>query len=186
MGFKVIKIDDLKYKSTNEEELEQSIVFDDLVSTLKLDNTKYFIPSVNNNYEVVKNGIFLKAAIDAKLDEMLVEVPENVYEFPNQTSQSHIIKNFIFFNQPMSNDFNDLFSQYALSCKNSLNKSLVQFGNVNNVEYGKFASDSLVYSLNGTIKSTENLSLLEKPNDELYKNLETRLGKIRSINGIKY
>jgi hypothetical protein len=208
MGSKLMSIDDIRFSSSIDADNDTNIVFNDLVRTLKIDPTKYNKPVVNEHDEIILNEIYVQAAREAKITHLIVDGPWKTHYFqqgtssdinqgtqylPSKTKLQEILKNHIFFENDVRNQIenhpvlNDLFEQYHQHCKKLIETgSVINRGKIQTTEFKFQDKDMLTYALMGELVSPENKSILTTPTESLYKNLNTIVGPIRSINGIKY
>lgn len=186
MGCKLVPTANLVYAATPSVVPESRIVYQDLVKTLGLDPTKYARPVVDEKDGVVANSIFLRAAKDAGLAELVVEGPfDSEVNLPERTEE--IVRNYVFFENPVFNDdqLRSAFSAYASDCINALKNPFINKGNIVGVDFKIVPADAVEYILHGNLTSPENRACLVKPKEALYSRLGKCVGRIRSVNGIK-
>jgi hypothetical protein len=195
MGSKLLSIDDIYFSAEYDPDMDFDIVYRDLVTTLKHDSTKYQRPELNYKNEVIMNGIYVSAAKDAGLKQIIVEGPWDDQYFRLEESSAHnkntILQNFVFFDDNISkHDKNPMlsfyFDLYLNDCKKKIeNTGIIKKGNIETVSKRFFDDNIIAYSLNGKLVSPESKYLLSEPTSELNRRLNT-LSPIRSINGQKY
>lgn len=191
-----MSIDAIKFPSDTEE--PQGIILDDLIRTLREDNSFYQRPVLNSNNEVVLNEIYVTAAKQAGLSQMIVEGPwqENFLVF-DPTKRTQLVKNYLFFNDKLSDsfinsdDFHSIIHGYVEACKTLVeNRSgIMKMGTIKELVYSNKPNsrDMMTYALLGDLTSPESKQLLASPTKYFHRLLDINSGAgLRSINGIEY
>lgn len=180
MGRRLVQLQDIRYRETAAEIAPERIVYDDLVRSLRADPTKYFPPTVDDQYVLTKNSVFVRAARDAGLQELLVVGPWPENETPLRP-EGEITRNLVFFHRPDFRDVESIVRGYAQECAQALAFPSPQ--NIHAHRYG-IKGDCLDYALLGQLESPEDISLITAPTIHFLRKLHAEVGRIRSVNGI--
>jgi hypothetical protein len=189
MGTKQISINEIKITDKSNI-IDDKIVFEDLVRTLQNDSSKYIQPILNSNDELIENGIYVLAAKEANISYLIVETPGNIHFKDRKYMTDTILKKQVFFKNDVFEKadipyLNEIFNNYFKRCKTAVEKSGMNKGTVSFVNYSP-SNDLITYILRGRLNEPEKLDIFADAERTLHTNLEIIVGKINSVNGIKY
>ena len=119
------------------------------------------------------------------MTKMVIWGPWKEWADVAQPEGNQIFQHFVFFDQPNFADapWEQIWDKYVADCQKELDKRHLALGKIEGVNHEVLERDVMRYELLGTLSNPDNADLFMPHTRQLYKCMESCIGKISSVNG---